>query len=837
MGLSKNSLHLLPVTQVDQFDKHSGSLLERAFFNHRIVVMIICGIMTAILGFNLRHLELNASFEKMIPYDHPYVKNYLSNKDEFAGQGNAIRIAVENLNGDIYDAAYLEVLKHINDDVFLIPGVDRPFMKSLWTPSTRWMAVTQEGLDGGPVVPDEYDGSPASLEAIHHNVDRSGESGKLISNDSRSSILYVPLLDIDTQTGQPINYRALSDQLEKIRTTYSANGIHLHIIGFAKVAGDLISGLEQILMFFLIAIAITGGVLFLYTRCIRSTLLVLGCSLTAIIWQLGVLPYLGMGLDPYSILVPFLVFAIGISHAAQKMNGIMQDIGRGTHKLIAARFTFRRLFLTGLTALLCDAVGFAVLSIIKIKIIQDLAIVASLGVAILIFTNLILLPVLLSYVGVSLNAAKLSLANEGVDAPAGSGSRRWMFLDLFTTRKWASAAIAGALALGGIGYASSLNLEIGDLDPGAPELRATSTYNLDNYFITSNYAASSDVMIIMIKTEVNKCALHDPQSKADDLEWMLRKVPGVVSTKSLADVSRTSLVGMNEGNPKWFDLSHNQGMLNAIATNAPRDLFNQDCNLLSLFIYLSDHKATTLRAVTSAVEEFATANNSPDVRLLLAAGSAGFEAATNQVVEKANKEMLLWVYGAVIALCLITFRSWRATVCAVLPLMLTSVLCEALMVWLNMGVKVATLPVIALGVGIGVDYALYVMSVLIANRKAGASLSTSYFKALLFTGKVVMLTGVTLSSAVFLWVFSPIKFQADMGLLLAFMFLWNMLGALILLPALAHFLLPDDRKKNTVKTQAQHTPPDFTTSDPIQQVTQVIGEHDPTRIKNRVGLL
>jgi predicted RND superfamily exporter protein len=126
---------------------------------------------------------------------------------------------------------------------------------------------------------------------------------------------------------------------------------------------------------------------------------------------------------------------------------------------------------------------------------------------------------------------------------------------------------------------------------------------------------------------------------------------------------------------------------------------------------------------------------------------------------------------------------------AVLPLMLTSVLAEALMVGLGMGVKVATLPVIALGVGIGVDYALYILSVTLAEMRKGKSLSEAYYRALLFTGKVVMLTGVTLAIGVVTWVFSPIKFQADMGLLLAFMFLWNMLGALILLPALAHFLL------------------------------------------------
>ena len=143
----------------------------------------------------------------------------------------------------------------------------------------------------------------------------------------------------------------------------------------------------------LIAIAI----IYLYTRCVRSTALVVACSVVAVVWQLGLVAFLGFELDPFSILVPFLIFAIGVSHGAQKMNGIMQDIGRGTHRLVAARYTFRRLFLAGMTALLADAVGFAVLMVIDIPVIKDLALTASLGVAVLIFTNLILLPVLLSY--------------------------------------------------------------------------------------------------------------------------------------------------------------------------------------------------------------------------------------------------------------------------------------------------------------------------------------------------------------------------------------------------------------------------------------------------------
>ncbi|MDF3243171.1 efflux RND transporter permease subunit, partial [Pseudomonas veronii] len=264
---------------------------------------------------------------------------------------------------------------------------------------------------------------------------------------------------------------------------------------------------------------------------------------------------------------------------------------------------------------------------------------------------------------------------------------------------------------------------------------------------------------------------------------------GTMHQGSIALMAKTANAGMNEGSLKWFEMPRSQDMLNSIITRAPREMFNQNCDLLTLYAYLKDHKADTLTSVVNTVEAFAAKYGTDDIRILNAAGNAGVEAATNIVVKKANTQMLFLVYAAVIVLAFITFRSWRAVVCAVLPLMLTSVLCEALMVGLNIGVKVATLPVIALGVGIGVDYALYVMTVTLTHLKAGMTLSQAYYKALIFTGKVVVLTGITLGIAVATWAWSPIKFQADMGILLAFMFVWNMLGALILLPALAHFLL------------------------------------------------
>jgi predicted RND superfamily exporter protein len=351
--------------------------------------------------------------------------------------------------------------------------------------------------------------------------------------------------------------------------------------------------------------------------------------------------------------------------------------------------------------------------------------------------------------------------------------------------------VSAALALAG--FAVSLNLKIGDLDPGAPELRPDSRYNRDNAFITGNFALSSDQFAVIVKTDKEGCLKYETLVEADRLAWALRQVPGVQTTISLADAVRQITAGSFEGNPKWLTINRNQDVLNYAAqqaTTANPDLFNADCSVMPVIAYLADHKAETLDRVVRAAAEFSSQHGDRDREFLLAAGSAGIEAATNIVVKKAWVQMLAYVYLAVIVLCFITFRSWRAVVVAVVPLMITSVLCEALMVWLGIGVKVATLPVIALGVGIGVDYALYLLSVQLAQQRKGLPLTEAYRKAIQFTGKVVGLIGVTLAASVVTWAWSPIKFQADMGILLTFMFVWNMVGALVLIPALSHFLLP-----------------------------------------------
>nr|HET7858555.1 RND family transporter [Caldimonas sp.] len=276
--------------RLDPLQAEGGSLLERAVFNHRRTVIAICAIVTVLLGvLAVARLSLGASFEKMIPRSHPYIQNYLENRGELRGLGNALRIVVENPNGDIYDPRYLDTLKKIHDEVFLTPGVDRAWVKSLWAPGVRWTEVTEEGFRGGPVMPDNYDGKAKATEQLRANIARSGIVGSLVGNDFRSSMIVVPLLDVDPTTNQRIDYRALSHSIEKIRARVEADGsARLEVIGFAKLVGDLIDGLLQVALYFLLAAAIAAAIIWLYTRCVRSTALVLACSLVAVVWQLGI---------------------------------------------------------------------------------------------------------------------------------------------------------------------------------------------------------------------------------------------------------------------------------------------------------------------------------------------------------------------------------------------------------------------------------------------------------------------------------------------------------------------------------------------------------------------
>lgn len=765
------------------------AMLENLIFRNRRLVVVLFILLTVFMAYQASHLKIDAGFAKLLPLKHPYMQTYLEYRDAFGG-ANKVVIAIRAPEGDIFTPEFFEVLAAVTDDVFFIPGVDRTRVMSLFTPNVRFTEVVEDGISGGNVIPADFEPTPEGLAKVRENVLKSNYMGRLVANDFSAAIVVAELLEINPNTGEKLDYINVAAQLEDVRTKYKehelGSAFDYHVIGFAKVIGDIAAGAARVVLFFLIAFAITAVFVFVYSRSFKLTAIVVGCALIAVIWQLGLLTVLGFGIDPMSILVPFLVFAIGVSHGVQMVSAFRAEIGEGSSSLEAAQSTFRRLLVPGGIALLSDTIGFITIMLIEIRMIQEMAITASLGVAVIILVDLVLVPVLLSYV--RLDAGYLEMLKER----AKRLDRAWESLSRVATPRNATVIVIVAALLFVVGGWKGTQIKIGDLHAGVPELRATSQYNIDTDVITSHFSIGVDVITAIVEAHPQACTEHGVMTTIDRFEWHLRNVPGVQSIFGIGGVAKMINAGWNEGSLKWRVLPRNPSTMAQAVTyiDTSTGLLNTECSVMPVYIYTTDHKAETIDRVVAAVKQYQAEHGSDEVKFRLATGNVGVMAATNEAVSGAQFPMLMWVFLAIIVLCLVTFRSIKATLCIVTPLALVSLLAYALMAMLEIGLKTSTLPVVALGVGIGVDYGIYIFSRLRSFLAQGKTIQEAYRETLNITGNGVLFTGITLAVGVATWIFSPLKFQADMGVLLVFMFLVNMIGAIVLLPALACWIKP-----------------------------------------------
>ena len=760
------------------------TLSEAIIFGHRKLVIGLFTVITIVLLYMASQLQLDAGFEKNIPLEHEYMQNYMKHRADFDG-ANSVLVSVCDTSGNIFNTHFFDTLKNVHDDVFFINGVERSLVVSLFSPSTRFTEIVEGGFAGGPVIPADFNSSDQrALNTVAQNVEKAGIVGRQVSNDFSCSMVTAQLLSTNPETGEPLDMLAIGKQLEdELRTKYESDKVTIHIIGFSKMIADVANGAKDVVMFFAIAIAITALMVFLFSKSVMLTILPLLCSIVAVVWQLGLLTLFGFGLDPMSILVPFLVFAIGVSHGVQMINAVSKHAITGMSVFNASKLAFTSLLIPGGIALLSDTVGFMTLLVIDIGIIKELAITASMGVAVIILTNLILLPVLMSFITLDDRyKAKFDLND--------SSNRVWEWFTKCCDKPVAVGIVLLTALLFILGSMQAQNLKIGDLHAGAPALHEDSRYNQDTFLITDKYEITVDYISILVETSPAACTSHSVMQRIDDFQWRMQNVEGIQSAVSLPSVAKRINAGYNEGNPKWHVLPRNEQTLVQAVGRVPTSsgLLNADCSVMPVILFMEDHKAETITRVVDAIKAYRTEYQSDDLQFSLASGPVGVMAATNEAVASSQNPMLIYVFGAVILLCLLSFRSLRATLSVVIPLYVVSVLAQALMTFLQIGLTVSTLPVIALGVGIGVDYGIYILSTMVVRLRAGDSVQVSYLAALKERGSAVLFTGITLAIGVSTWVFSSLKFQMDMGILLTFMFIVNMLGAIFVLPAIAKIL-------------------------------------------------
>lgn len=765
--------------------------LESALFGHRLLVLLAFAVATLVLVGAAARLRIDASFNKSLPREHPYIQVFTRHQAEFGG-ANRVLIALIARDGNIFSPSFFETLRAATDEVFYCPGVDRSQVQSLFTPNVRYIEVVEDGLTGGSVIPPDFQPTTEGFRRVRENIIKSNRVGQLVANDFSGAIISAQLQEIEPTTGQKLDYQKVAAALEsRVRERFASDEISVHIIGFAKVMGDIADGARGVALFFLVAFGITTLLVWEFAGRWKLAGALLLCALIAVVWQIGALTLLGFGIDPMSILVPFLIFAIAVSHGVQMVRAYRDAVFSGQNGSEAARTAFRQLIVPGGLALITDTIGFITMLVIKIDTVRELAIAASLGVGLILLTNLLLLPVILSFL--TLPPSYQVWAEQRRQRT----DRFWRkYCHLFTPGRTAMG-IVFASALGLWAWNKSADVRVGDLQGGVPELQQESRYNQDSRTIISRFSIGIDVITVFAEARPNASVDYDVVTLMDRLEGRLRDLPSVQSVVSLSSLAKGVNAAWNEGSLKWRILPRDPSAL-AQATSpieTATGMLNSDASVMPIMVFLTDHRAETLSTVTRTIEQFIAENPSEKVRFRLAGGNAGVMAATNDVVQAAQTPIVLWVFGSVIVLCLVVFRSIRATLCIVLPLALVSYLGYALMVYLDIGLKTATLPVVALGVGIGVDYGIYIFAVLQRELENGVAFSEALFHAFRDTGGAVVFTGLTLGAGVGTWAWSALKFQADMGVLLSFMFLVNMLAAIALLPALALWLYRPSRSR------------------------------------------
>ena len=757
---------------------------ERLFFGHRALLLAFLALVTLVMGAFAARLHMSAGFGKQLPLGHEYTETFVKYKDVLFG-ANRLVVVVRARQGDIWTPKALQRLNEVTAALTYLPGVDRRTVTSLWTPNTRVMQVTEEGYEardviGGDVTPDKLD-TPL-IARIRDNVIQGGYVGSLVATDFSGSMVTAELLDADPRTRQPTDYIALGPQIERdLRAKFEDADIEIQIIGFAKQISDIAEGARGVLLFFGLAIALTALAVYWYCRSWIFTAATLLCSMVSLIWQFGSLQLLGFGLDPLAVLVPFLVFAIGVSHGVQQVNYIAREISAGKSVFDAARVSFGGLLVPGTMALVTAFVGFATLLLIPIPMIRELAITASLGVAYKIVTNLVMLPVVVSYVRPGPEyGARMQILRQRREQLIGVLAR----VAEPSVAQW--IVLAGISVLG-LAIWQSRDRHVGYVQPGAPELRESARYNRDAVDIASRFSVGLDVLTVVHETEADSCYDYRKMAYIDDLAWDLSNTNGVIGTAALPTLVKFGSVGFNEGNPKWLDLPRDtRSMASFIGlVGEGSGLYDPRCTVLPINVFLADHKADTIKGVIEVAKRYRQERHLDGVSVRLASGNAGVQAATNEVLESTELPMMLYVYATIIVLVYLTYRDWRAVLACCAPLTVATFIGYWFMKALDIGLTVATLPVMVLAVGIGVDYAFYIYNRLQTYLADGMPLLSGFRQALAETGIATVFTAITLSVGVATWVLSPLKFQADMGLLLAFMFMLNMLMAITLLPAIA----------------------------------------------------
>ena len=760
-----------------------------ALFDHRKLVLLIVMLITAWFAWHIPAVRMLSDFADLLPQQHPYIKLHNSIRDTFGG-ANIITMAVEVDEGTVFTNETLSRIHRITEGMDQLTSINHNLVTSLTHRNTRKISLTPDGNIRSKTYydPQYGDYSPDELTGMQRDVVASPRVfGLLVSPDLKAAIIK------GTLNEGALDYGKIFEELQAIRLKEAAPGVHIYATGNPVLVGWVDSYSAQILQIFLYTVVIVLAILIVYTRRLYGILLPLfGMALTSI-WGVGFMGVLGYNLDPLMLVVPFLISARALSHGIQKVERYFLELARTDDKQLAARNTFNALFRPGALAIVADAAALFLIGLGSVPINDKMAIYASFWAVSMVVTVLVTLPMLLAI----------------LPKPKNITIKRTFIRDVFPklalvvgTRERAKAVLWVTLCIVLVATALSFRVQIGEPEPGSPLLYRDHDFNVSSKAINDRFPGSEELFIIARTDE--KGGLKRPEvikALADFQNYMLLD-PTMGGAKGLNNlVIQVNQMTRND-DPRWAVVPNRASdvgglmfmyMMSAPVPGALLEYLDTDEQLANMVFYYKDHTGETIRRAIHMVKQWRddVGNKIPGLHIDLAGGPVGVTAAIN---EEAFDTNLVVVPAVLVLILMFTFWFYGSIHSGVMMLVsmgFATTLTYACMGLLDMGLNVNTVPMIAVGIGLGVDYAIYMMDRIKEEMHGTTDLQEAVKRAVSTTGVAIAFTATTLIGGIIMWVFiSELRFQADSARLLIIMLVLNACSAMFLVPAWVEIFKP-----------------------------------------------
>lgn len=755
----------------------------------RVAVVCVLGLATAILTYFAALVEVKTIFSDMLPSSHPYVKVHEKFADTFGGS-NMVTIMVEADKGDIFDPAILQKVQTLTFELRKVSAVNPFQIISLASKKLKEVRASTDSIETHPLMWPDVPKTEAELQELKAAVMRNPlVYGTYVSTDLKATLITVDFVD------RLVDYGVVFKEINELVNTVKDDQVRIHVVGDPILFGWVNHHLPETLQLVLATAALVAALLFLFTRTWRNTLLPMLAGLVSAIWALGVIKLCGINFEPLVIVVAVLISARAVSHSVQIVNRFDEEIDaieQGKEKCEdAARLALLDMFRPGMLGIIADAGCMAVVALSPIPLLQKLTLLSVVWVFTLSVSAVILTPVLLSWgrhpkgFAHPLNTAPLLHKFLGFCAwVATSRARYWVL------------GIAALVFSFSCYYA--FNLKIGDANPGSPILWPDAPYNKDSAAINDRFRGV-DRMFVVVGDEssgfVKKTEVLENISK---FQRFMTAQPEIGGSVSIADVVPTVNRIMHESNPRYYELGSSEvanGSLMYLfeSVSEPGDLdrlVDTSYENASVTLFFRDRQGETIRTAVARVKEFMVNNPLSQGSYQLAGGVVGVMAAVNEIILSGQIEAIALALVVLVIICSLVYRSTIAGMVFMVPVILSNSITFSVMAFLDIGMNINTVPVAALGIGLGVDYAFYIADRIKEEYALGKDAVTATTIALHSTGLGVVITALVLILAVMLWWASSLRFQAEMALLMGIWLAVSASSALLLMPSMLFVFRP-----------------------------------------------